>query len=318
MTEMYPQQGEELREFPSGGLWPYCKLCFKFSGDDHRASRKHVALLAHAPGQAQTATAPPAGMPPPSPFGHAAAVVEESPKNFPSIANFDWTPAEIARARFLVDHPTAPICSPDIYTEVAAARGNAFEEQGEHQLLESMRILQLSFYCLGQSSQDVLKLKQRLVTDGKKAMEKEVITYDWNSASAVGTPCYVKTAGDMLQCNWCFEQRLDYRFYFGYNACQSSFMKWGQLEQCLFLSGSAPDMFTNKHVVADLCETITLYLPSPLLHLYLQCMANFHKLYFSHMSLPSCEFVGARAPCFKRRVSGSNFCRRHIDNKAKD
>jgi hypothetical protein len=52
--------------------------------------------------------------------------------------------------------------------------------------------------------------------------------------------------------------------------------------------------------------------------LYLQCMANFHKLYFSHMSLPSCEFVGARAPCFKRRVSGSNFCRRHIDNKAKD
>jgi hypothetical protein len=54
-----------------------------------------------------------------------------------------------------------------------------------------------------------------------------------------------------------------------------------------------------------------LYLPSPLLQLYLQCMANFHKLYFSHMSLPSCEFVGARSPCFKRRVSGSNFCRRH-------
>jgi hypothetical protein len=59
-----------------------------------------------------------------------------------------------------------------------------------------------------------------------------------------------------------------------------------------------------------------LYLPSPLLHLYLQCMANFHKLYFSHMSLPSCEFVGERAPCFKCRVSGSNFCRLHIDNKA--
>ena len=308
MTEMYPQQGEELREFPSGGLWPYCKLCFKFSGDDHRASRKHVALLAHAPGQAQTATAPPAGMPPPSPFGHAAAVVEETPKNFPSIANFGWTPAEIARARFLVDHRTARICSPDLYTEVAA---QAFEEQGEHQLLESMRILQLSFYCLGQNSQDLLKLKQRLGTDGKKAMEKEVITYDWNSASAEGTAWYVKTAGDMLQCNWSFEQSLDYRFHFFYNTCQSSFMKWGHLEYCLFHSGSAPDTFTNDHVVADLCETITLYLPSPLLHLYLQCMANFHKLYFSHMSLPSCEFVGARAPCFKRRVSGSNFCRRH-------
>jgi hypothetical protein len=253
-------------------------------------------------------------MPPPSPFGHAAAVVEESPKNFPSIANFDWTPAEIARARFLVDHRTARICSPDIYTEVAA---DAFEEQGEHQLLESMRILQLSFYCLGQSSQDVLELKQRLLIHGKKAMEKEVITYDWNSASTVGTSSYYeKTAGDMLQSKWCFEQRLDHRFLFGYNTCQSSFITWGQLEKCLFLSGSAPDLFTNKHVVADLCETITLYLPSPLLHLYLQCMANFHKLYFSHMSLPSCQFFGAHAACFKCCVSGSNFCRLHIENEA--
>jgi hypothetical protein len=314
MTEMYPQQGEVLKEYPGGGLWPFCMLCSKWSDASHRASRRHVAQLAYAPGQAQTATAPAAGMPPPSPFGHAAAVVEETPKNFPSIANFDWTPAEIARARFLVDHRTARICSPDIYTEVAA---DAFEEQGEHQLLESMRILQLSFYCLGQSSQDVLELKQRLLIDGKKAMEKEVITYDWNSASTVGTSSYYeKTAGDMLQSKWCFEQRLDHRFLFGYNTCQSSFITWGQLEKCLFLSGSAPDLFTNKHVVADLCETITLYLPSPLLHLYLQCMANFHKLYFSHMSLPSCEFVGERAPCFKCRVSGSNFCRLHIDNKA--
>jgi hypothetical protein len=307
--ESDPQEGEEIRVHPSGGMWPFCMLCSRFSDESHRATKKHVDNLARAR---------PAGMPPPSPFGPAAAVLKY-PKKFPSIPNFGWTPAEIGRARFLVDnHPRAPMCGPDIYTEVAAARGNLFVEEGENQLLASMRILQCSFYRLGQISEDVLKLKQRLVTDGKKAMEKEVITYDWNSASAEGTAWYVKTAGDMLQCNWSFEQSLDYRFHFFYNTCQSSFMKWGHLEYCLFHSGSAPDTFTNDHVVADLCETITLYLPSPLLHLYLQCMANFHKLYFSHMSLPSCEFVGARAQCFKRRVSGSNFCRRHIDIKAKD
>jgi len=306
--EIDPQEGEEMRDHPSGGgMWPYCNLCSKFSGYDHRAANKHVAMLARAR---------PAGMPPPSPFGPAAAVLKY-PKTFPSIPSFGFTPAEIGRARFLVDnHPRAPMWGPDIYTEVAAARGNLFVEEGENQLLASMRILQCSFYRLGQISEDVLKLKQRLVTDGKKAMEKEVITYDWNSASAEGTAWYVKTAGDMLQCNWSFEQSLDYRFHFFYNTCQSSFMKWGHLEYCLFHSGSAADTFTNDHVVADLCETITLYLPYPLLHLYLQCMANFHKLYFSHMLLPSCEFVGERAPCFKRCVSGSNFCRRHIDIKA--
>ena len=141
-------------------------------------------------------------------------------------------------------------------------------------------------------------------------MADEILTYDRNAEIKRKEKYMHKTAGDMVQCKWHFEHSLDYRFYSAYNACQSSFMHWGRLGYCLL--GSEVDW--NEHSVADLCETITLYLPPELLHLYLQCLANFHMHYFSHMILPSCEFVGTHAPCFRRTIDGSNFCRCHTES----
>jgi hypothetical protein len=43
--EMTPQEGEEMRDYPSGGRWPYCKLCGKWSSSDHRSSRKHICKI---------------------------------------------------------------------------------------------------------------------------------------------------------------------------------------------------------------------------------------------------------------------------------
>ena len=97
-------------------------------------------------------------------------------------------------------------------------------------------------------------------------------------------------------------------YYFGYGACQTAFTKWISLRHCVL--GDVEKW--NKHSVADLCETVTLYLPVGLADHYLMCLANYHKLKLAHLDAPRCQC--ASYPCYKIAEKGQNFCRMHRNN----
>ena len=52
----------------------------------------------------------------------------------------------------------------------------------------------------------------------------------------------------------------------------------------------------NLTILADVCETVTLYLPVGLADHYLMCLANYHKLTRAHLDVPRCQRASVGYP----------------------
>jgi hypothetical protein len=314
-----PQEWEELRQYPGGEgmpgmLWPYCTKCGKWSGDEHRRGKKHQGHKAHmrwsTPAETSREThwppPPSASSPPPPPPPPPV------PRPIRPIPNTEWTEAELAAAKHLLrnevaaaDLATAP---GGIYSIFNQESGSAppFSMLSEAQLVPRGRVLVLAIMLWTSSWKDNLVKDYR--ERRKRCMESLILANDWTIEGSPTEACYAKAAGDLLQLLWIHVQRLDSTYHFSYNAAQASFAEWIRLQELVF--GAVGDDGWNEHGLADLCETMTVYLPFHLLHAYLECLANFHKLYWSHSGVRRCEFDG-RVPCYKMAVGDTNFCTKH-------
>jgi hypothetical protein len=183
-----------------------------------------------------------------------------------------------------------------------------FGDWSEHELRMNVRVLQLGL--MKWRSPEIYELRNAARCKGKHCMEVEIQAFNWAKPGIV-EPWYVKTAGDMLQGYWVWQRRLDNRYHFGYGACQAAFATWICLRHCVL-----GDVETwNEHSVADLCETVTLYLPVGLADHYLMCLANYHKLKWSHLDAPRCQRASS-TPCHRLAEKGQNFCRKHRNQDA--
>ena len=111
-----------------------------------------------------------------------------------------------------------------------------------------------------------MQLKRNFKTEGKDVLVRPILAGWFCGAPEERRelPHYVKTAGDMLQTYWLHTLLLDSGYHFGWNKCQSEFCRWANLDKCVF-----GDFWKcDEHTLADLVETLSLYLPKRLAHLY--------------------------------------------------
>ena len=293
-----PQEGEVLKPWPGGGgsQWPFCEICRKWSGADHRSSRRHQNNVAWLKSSPSAAPDPHQAPPPPR-----ADVI-------PEISHSGWTSSETAAASFLASAGTPAIdlaaSGRSIY-EVFDSDSFPFEEWSSAELLAKARVVQLGMMlCKGKHLDEL----RRDAHSGKGCMEKCIDVYDWTAGQPLVEQYYVKTAGDLLQGNWLWKHRLDTRFQFTYNQAQAECAQWLQLDYCLL----GTKVSWNEHAVADLCEAATLYLPPGLAHAYLSVLANYHKLRGIY-DVPRCEHASGKVPCGKACVPGKHFCALHAE-----
>ena len=229
-----------------------------------------------------------------------------SPKPSRPLSTHGWTASENEAVACLLggDRRTAfdTQHSPGGIYAVFSDLGS-FGDWSERELEMNARVLQLGL--MKWRSHKIEELRNAAQCKGKRCMMAPIQARDWTKPSIV-EPWYVKTAGDMLQSYWVWQRRLDSRYHFGYGACQTAFAEWIWLRHCVL--GDVGKW--NKHSVADLCETVTLYLPVGLADHYLMCLANYHKLKLAHLDVPRCQFASSY-PCYKIAEKGQNFCRMH-------
>ena len=248
-------------------------------------------------------------MPLPSPPPPLPATSEVQPKPWPVLSNHAWTTAEHAFTAALLQKHVTALDLADSETGICGVfekgRELRFEEWAGNELLGKTQPLQLAITKL--KSADLARLKRDYFGQGKGCMVMPIQAHDWTATGGSRKMFYfAKTAGDMLQTYWVHRHLLDSRYHFGFNLCQAAFARWICMPRCVF----GEDATWNTHGLADLCETLTLYLPVRLARLYLSCIANFHKLVWSHMDVPRCQHVG-RVPCHKATVDGLRLCHKH-------
>ena len=303
------QDGEVMKEFPGGcGMWPYCQLCWKWSGPDHRNSKKHKNKLAWKTWKHCEHCPPP---PPPTEEGEATAppptapLQPKLPKPSPPLPTDAWTTSEQQAVRRLLEVDRTAFDMQDSPGGIYAVGANElFSDWSEDELRTNARILQLGLMEWQRRSQKIQELLEEART-GKACMEAPIQAFDWTARTPTIEPYYVKTAGDMLQSYWVWQHRLDSRYHFCFNACQAAFSKWIYLSHCIGIIEE-----WNEHATADLCEAVTLCLPVRLANHYLTCLANYYKLKWSHLDVPRCQHASEK-PCFKVVETGECFCRKH-------
>ena len=276
-------------------MMPWCELCRKWSGPDHRKSRRHQNQLSWAKAQHCPEAEPPLRTGSPA-----------QPKPCRPLPTNCWTAIEKQAVQDLLEVESTAFDMQDSPGGIYAmfTEYEPFNDWSEDELRANARILQLGLMTW--RSQKVQELQREAHSKGKACMEATIQTFDWTAQTPSIEPWYVKTAGDMLQNNWIWKRRLDSRYQFGYGNCQGAFSKWICLRFCIL--GDIEEW--NEHGISDLCEAVTLYLPVRLANHYLTCLANYHKLKWSHLNVPRCQHASEK-PCFKVVKTGECFCRKH-------
>ena len=107
---------------------------------------------------------------------------------------------------------------------------------------------------------------------------KSIIHCDYLCDGVIGE-YYQKTAGDMLQSFWCRLYLDNVGDCFQENWIQSDISKWLQLAVCTLPQNVAANISTwGEHALADFQEQFTLYLPTKLLHVYMNICANYFSV----------------------------------------
>jgi len=297
-----------LKQYPGYGFYPWCVLCAKWSDFDHRRSRKHCEQVKSLRCNNMQFNAQRSPQQSPS-----AAPTAALAKPCPHLPTHPWTDTEWTLATELLKNPVTAFdfenTAGGIYNVCHAELKMPFRDFEENELVSEVRVLQLAL--MRWQTPRIETLKQSFKQSGKGCMNALIEAHDWMLPETAQSkmPCYVKSAGDMLQGYWVHLHLLDSRYHFSYNLCQAAFAKWMWLPRCML----GEDAGWSTHGMADFCEAATLYLPAKLMHTYLQCLANFHKLLWSHLGVPRCEHVG-RIPCHKVAVNGTHFCGKHSES----
>jgi hypothetical protein len=138
------------------------------------------------------------------------------------------------------------------------------------------------------------------------------LTFDDYKGNGVFEPWYLKTCGDMLQGYWQEQHRVPHSGEWSYTVGQVAVSEWLGLPALVH----GPDLGTwvaawSPHGVADHDETVTILLPSKLLHAYCSLHALYHHVHLGGTATELCSFRGDNDELCPKKARHEGRCWKH-------
>ncbi len=155
-----------------------------------------------------------------------------------------------------------------------------------------------------------LVFSERVRALGKAGMCE--LTYDDYKGNGVFEPWYLKTCGDVLQGYWQEQHRVPHSGEWSYTMGQVAVSKWLGLPALVHGADLGAWVANwSAHGVADHDETVTILLPSKLLHAYCSLHALYHHVHLGGTVTELCSFRGDNKELCPKKARHEGRCWKH-------